>query len=213
MFAAVIVLIGTATIGAGANHIVVAGPVWYPTGPGTNEVNFIHTEIESTQCCAGSPEYDFGDNTVAVFYFSLNQDTPPGTYDGYLYSLPDRNFIETFDVEVQHAGAPPAEVGTVPNTLVTFAHTYPAPGQYTVTWRDCCLGSPQFPYGAPSQVPDPAYGPIDMIISTLHDAAFSDAQAELDVIWYGDVVPTFEGSVQAMSPMGVSGGTAEVFAR
>lgn len=190
---------------ASASHIVVAGPVGTPAGPGTNRVDFVHVEKESTFCCSGGPSYDMGDGGfVALNEVSINQDTPPGTYTGFGCNAS----YECFEVPytVSHVGEGPLPAGTAYNTVITFSYTYPAAGAYTVTWSDCCAGSPSIAQSVPYEVRD-ALGEAWWAISDV----LYEVQPELDNAWYDAVAPAVEGA-QEHSPVGISGGTARVVA-
>lgn len=200
--AAALMLSGSAE----ASHIALAGTVGTPEGPGTGKVNFVHLEKESSFCCAGSPAFEMGDGGyVSLSEVSINQDTTPGNYTGYGYH-PTHGYIEV-PYTVEHVGEPPLEHGTTLNTKITFSYTYDAPGAYTVTWSDCCFGTPDLASQVPYEVRS-ALGPAWPILRSALDGT---AQPVADDAWEEGVQPVVEGA-QEHQPLGISGGTTRVVA-
>lgn len=184
LLGAIVVLGMLAPTVSNASHIAVAATVGVPDQTSTTHtVNFTHVEKESSQCCGGGPSIEFGDNTIGYLDgVTINQDTEPGTYTASLYDMTTYDLLGTFPYTVSHAGVPPLPNGVALNTEITFSHDYPAAGNYSARWDDCCAGAPQLPL-------DPA-----------------GVQDTLDTVWYDTVTPNLQ-SVEDIEPVGIDHGT------
>jgi hypothetical protein len=179
-----------------ANHIAVSGLFGTPDAPGTGMVHFTHVEKESGLGGAGGPAILFGDGTIGYLdAISINQHTPPGTYQGDLYDDNDGVYLGPIPYTVSHAGEPPLTGGQGLNTEIKFDHKY---SQYSgnklfiATWYDCCSGAPEIP----GQVPSPLRGLL---------------QQQTDDVWYEQVQPAVY-EIETLEPLGIDSGTTYVLA-